>query len=160
MSMIAGAAGLPEIKFPAEEVASQIKELLGGLPAELESTETTIKNEWEAAKAKKEDYKLLGVDGKSVLVVLKPDSDDKAVRSAAYKQVGKGKFAETAADQVWSAVEPKVDEQKPASIPDTPVMTGDQLWGKAKDKVGDKVKDQVKKKIEEAIDELLKKKNA
>ena len=158
--MIAGAAGIPEVEFPAEDVATQTAEVLSKLPSELDSAESSMKFNWEAAKAKDEDYKVMGgKDDKTVIMTLSKTAEEKEVQKAAYKQVAKGKFAEEAAAQVWSAVEPKVEEKKP-EIPDTPVMTGAQIWTKAKEKVQAKVEDEVKKKIEVAVDEALKQKQA
>ena len=160
MSLIAGAAGIPEIEYPGEEVATKTAEILAKLPAELDATETELKSQWESAKAKSEDYEVMGgKGGKTVLLVLKPTSEEKEVEKAAYQKVAKGRFAEEAAAQVWSQVEPKIDENKP-EIPDTPVMTGAQIWAKAKEKVQEKVEAEVQQKIEEAVDEALKKKQA
>ena len=160
MSAMAGAAGVPTIDFPAADVADKTKEILVDLPNQVDSTEATLKGEWETAKAKDEDYNIMGGElGKAILMTISKTAEEKEVRKAAYLQVAKGKFADDAAAQVWTSIEPQIDANKP-NIPDTPLMTGDQIWSKAKDKVKDQVQDAVSKQIQAAIDELIKKNSA
>jgi hypothetical protein len=149
------ALGAPTINFPGEEVASQTALFVTRVPDEIAKSKTELKSDWEAAKGRGEDYSVMGgKGGKTVLLVLKKDMEEKDVdeqiSKAAKLRVAKGEFAQEAASQVWQAVEPKIDEQKPENVPGM-------IWDKAKGKVQDKVEGQVAASIETACDEALKK---
>ena len=162
MSMIPGAPQLPTINFPGDDVASGIATEVAKIPDALNAAESSLKTDYATAKEKGEDLKVMGgKDNTVLLVTISKDLDDaeldKQIKSAARMQVAKGEFAEHAAEEVWTGVEPKIDEQKPSNLAElnNPVMTGDQMWEKAKDKVHDQVVDQVKKKISDAVDNIV-----
>jgi len=164
MSMLGGVPGMPTIDFPAADVAAGAAQEVAKIPDAFNVALDTIRSDYDAAKFKGEDYKLMGGEGgKDVLLTLSKDLEEKElnkqIQNAAGMQIAKGEFSQTAAGQVWKQIEPKIDEQKP-TIPDTPLMTGDQIWDKAKEKVQDKVTDAVSKQIQAACDELLKQKQA
>jgi hypothetical protein len=76
----------------------------------------------------------------------------------AFLIVGKGEFADKVADQVWAAIEPKVDEKKGEmsdQLPDLPGLTKDQVWEKVKSPVASKTKAMVKAAVSKACDEAI-----
>lgn len=164
MGACMSALGAPSVEYPAQEVSAEIEDILKELPAEVANAKTELKSNYNEAKAKGEDYTVLGgKDGDAVLKVLKKDLEEeqlkKEIDSTVGLIIGKGKFASTAASKVWEKVEAKLDEKKP-NLKDNCLMTADDMWSKIKSPIQDKVEEEVASKIEAAVDELLKKQQA
>jgi len=149
----------PDVDWDA--IGQQVSDALQSLPQAISDSLDKVKSEWEAAKKDGKNYDIVGglSKQKKLLISLKPDATDDQVNKAAYLLVAKGEFCSKIADAVWSQLEPKIDEKKPADLPNLLCITPDSIWNKVKDKVADKVKDFVSKKVGDAVDQAAGKKD-
>jgi len=139
----------PDIQFPGDDVAKSVADTLAGLPAAVNDAQASVDAAWAPHKEKNEDFQVTGGRDNSVTIgVLHATDEEKVARKFAYYQVGKGQFADAAADKAWDQVQPQIDSQKPDGCPDF-------LWNAAVDKIHDQVKDAVSKQIQNAIDAAI-----
>eukprot|EP00178_Gracilaria_changii_P006691 TRINITY_DN21711_c0_g1_i1.p1 TRINITY_DN21711_c0_g1~~TRINITY_DN21711_c0_g1_i1.p1 ORF type:complete len:173 (-),score=47.60 TRINITY_DN21711_c0_g1_i1:48-509(-) len=149
MGCISSLLGVPEVNFPAEDVAGAIKDNLESMPAELKKAEAEVAKQYGDGSKAVEIVAKKTVDGKEATIkcgtlAAGTAADSKEYKTVVGKLLASGSFPDTVAEAVWAVIEPNISEQIPEETPE-----------KAKKIVLDGMKKQVSKAVVDQINKKL-----